>query len=78
MSDQMSKVVYKTRLFDLEKFRVKKPRNTYFYRISGPDSVTILPLLDDGRVVLERQYRPAVRRYLHELPAGCINKGETP
>lgn len=72
------KVVYKTRLFDLEKFRDKKMGKTYFYRIHGPDSVTILPFLDDGRILLERQYRTAIRRYIYELPAGAIDKGEKP
>lgn len=74
----MSKVVYKTKLFDVEKFRVNKLGGTHFYRIRGPDSVTILPLLDDGRVIMELQYRPAINRYVFELPAGCINKGEKP
>jgi ADP-ribose pyrophosphatase len=74
----MSKVVYKTKLFSLERFKDRKLSDTYFYRISGPDSVTIFPLLDDGRIVLERQYRPAIRKYIYELPAGCIDDGETP
>jgi ADP-ribose pyrophosphatase len=38
----------------------------------------VLPLLDDGRVVLIRQYRPIVGAELWELPAGTIEVGEPP
>jgi ADP-ribose pyrophosphatase len=35
-------------------------------------------VLDDGKVVLIRQYRHAARQYLWELVAGRIDAGETP
>ncbi|MBN2563664.1 MAG: NUDIX hydrolase [Phycisphaerae bacterium] len=42
-------------------------------------SVVILPLLDDGRCVMIRNFRPAVDRELWELPAGTLDKpGELP
>ena len=43
-------------------------------------SVVVLALedsTDDPRVLLERQYRHAAGRFLYELPAGRIDKGET-
>ncbi|MFN4336541.1 MAG: NUDIX hydrolase [Candidatus Nitrosocaldus sp.] len=40
-------------------------------------SVAILPLLDDGRVILERQYRHAIGRELIEVPAGMVEEGES-
>ncbi|HEY7138499.1 MAG TPA: NUDIX hydrolase [Methylomirabilota bacterium] len=43
-----------------------------------PSGVCILPILDDGRVVLIRQYRPIVGAELWELPAGTIEAGEFP
>lgn len=43
-----------------------------------PGAVAIVPLLDDGRLVLERQYRYPVGRVLLELPAGKIDQGEAP
>ena len=46
--------------------------------IVHPGAVGILPLLDDGRVVLLRQYRVAVDSYLIELPAGTLEPGEEP
>ena len=36
-------------------------------------AVGVVALFDDGRVVLVRQYRHAVRQYLWELPAGLID-----
>jgi ADP-ribose pyrophosphatase len=38
----------------------------------------ILPILDDGRVVLIRNYRAAVGQTLIELPAGTLETGEDP
>ena len=41
-----------------------------------PSVAYIVPLLDDGRVVLIRQYRPIVGGQIWELPAGTIEPGE--
>ena len=41
-----------------------------------PGAVMVIPLLDDGRVVLERQYRHPVGRVMVEFPAGKIDPGE--
>lgn len=42
-----------------------------------PGAVAVLPLLDDGRLVLERQFRYPVGRVLLEIPAGKIDAGES-
>jgi ADP-ribose pyrophosphatase len=41
-----------------------------------PGAVMMIPLLDDGQVVLERQYRYPLRRSFTEFPAGKIDPGE--
>ena len=46
--------------------------------IEHPGAVTILPILDDGRVCLIRNWRVAVGRTLIELPAGTLEPGEDP
>jgi ADP-ribose pyrophosphatase len=46
--------------------------------VRHPGAVVILPLLDDGRVVLLRNYRIAVGQTLVELPAGTRDAGEEP
>lgn len=44
--------------------------------IVHPGAVAIVPLLDDGRVILERQYRYPLGQVLLEFPAGKIDPGE--
>lgn len=43
-----------------------------------PGAVMVVPLLDDGRIVLERQYRHPVGEVMIELPAGKLDAGEAP
>lgn len=44
--------------------------------IRHPPSVVIVPIDAEGRVILIRQYRHAVGRWLWELPAGSTDPGE--
>ncbi|MDO8730226.1 MAG: NUDIX hydrolase [Candidatus Omnitrophota bacterium] len=44
--------------------------------ILHPPSVVILPVLDDGRVVLIRQFRHAIKRTIYEIPAGTREPNE--
>ena len=44
--------------------------------VQHPGAVVIVPLLDDGRLLLERQYRHPVERVMIEFPAGKLDDGE--
>lgn len=44
--------------------------------IKHPGAVVVLPLLDDGTVLLERQFRYPLGRVFIEFPAGKIDPGE--
>ena len=46
--------------------------------IRHPGAVVMIPLLDDGRLVLERQYRHPMERVMIEFPAGKLDPGEDP
>ncbi len=46
--------------------------------VRHPGAVMIVPLLSDGRVVLERQFRYPLKRTAIEFPAGKIDAGESP
>ncbi|MGI4847003.1 MAG: NUDIX domain-containing protein [Janthinobacterium lividum] len=46
--------------------------------IEHPGAVVILPVFDDGRILLERQYRYPLDRVFIEFPAGKIDDGEDP
>ena len=44
--------------------------------IVHPGAVMVVPVLDDGRLVMERQYRYALGQVLLEFPAGKLERGE--
>lgn len=44
--------------------------------IVHPGAVMVVPMLDDGRLVLERQYRHPMGRVMVEFPAGKLDAGE--
>jgi ADP-ribose pyrophosphatase len=46
--------------------------------IRHPGAVVILPILDDGRVLLERQFRYPLHQVFIEFPAGKIDPHEDP
>lgn len=41
------------------------------------DAVMVYAVMEDGRIVLERQYRPVIDDYIYEFPAGLCEKGES-
>jgi ADP-ribose pyrophosphatase len=44
--------------------------------VRHPPSVVIVPITHEGDVMLARQYRHAIGRWLWELPAGSLDPGE--
>jgi ADP-ribose pyrophosphatase len=44
--------------------------------VAHPGAVAVVPLLDDGRLVLVRQYRYPIGRTIVEFPAGKLDAGE--
>lgn len=46
--------------------------------VEHPGAVAVVPVLDTGEIVLVRQYRHAVAETLWEVPAGTLEKGESP
>ena len=46
--------------------------------IVHPGAVIVVPLLDNGNLLLERQFRYALNHVFIELPAGKIDAGEVP
>jgi ADP-ribose pyrophosphatase len=62
----------------VHKDRVRAPDGHVAPReyLTHPGAVMVVPLLDDGQVVLERQYRYPLRRSFVEFPAGKIDPGE--
>jgi len=46
--------------------------------VEHPGSVVLIPITDDGKVLLIRQYRQAAERFLLEASAGTREAGESP
>ncbi|MBI1823105.1 MAG: NUDIX hydrolase [Nitrospirae bacterium] len=46
--------------------------------IRHPGAAAVVPLTEDGNVVLIYQYRYAAGGYLYEIPAGKLHSGEDP
>lgn len=72
-------IVFEGRVFSVEVSRRRFPngREHEVAIVRHAPSVVLLPIADDGRVVLIRQYRASVDRELWEVPAGRVDQGET-
>ncbi len=46
--------------------------------VEHPGAVAILPLLGEDRILLLKQYRPVIGRWIYEIPAGTVEEGESP
>ena len=62
---------------------VKKVRLPHGYvatyeMIEHPGAALIVPLLTRDKVIMLRQLRPVIRSYIYELPAGTLDKRESP
>jgi ADP-ribose pyrophosphatase len=75
-----SEIVYKNSYFAVLEDEVSLPagEETTFVYISRSPAVIIAPILDNGQVVLVRQYRYIIGQDSWELPAGSVVDGETP
>ncbi|GAA0346816.1 ADP-ribose pyrophosphatase [Bacillus carboniphilus] len=46
--------------------------------VKHPGAVAVIPILDNGKIILVEQYRKALERTIVEIPAGKLEKGEEP
>lgn len=71
--------VFRGRIFRVTVDTVRDGDLTYEREVvHHPGSAVIIPIFDDGTVVLVQQYRHPILRYLLEAPAGTLNGGESP
>lgn len=73
----MVETVFQTNWFSIEKedFLIDNKLQPY-YTIKSKNGIIILAITKDDKVVLTKQFRPAIRKYTLELPAGEIEEGE--
>jgi ADP-ribose pyrophosphatase len=72
--------VFDGKVFAVDRDEVRMPhgRDLTVDVIRHPPSAVIVPIPEPGHIILIRQYRYAVNRWLWELPAGSVDEGETP
>ncbi len=71
-------LVYEGDFMRVHKDKVRLPDGKVASReyLNHPGAVAVLALLDNGNLVMERQFRYAPQREFIELPAGKIDHGE--
>ena len=80
-----TKVLKKTqlhqgRVFALIREKITLPNGTTVDLdiIRHPGAAAMVPLSEDGSLVMIRQYRHAIGEYIWEIPAGTLNPDESP
>ncbi len=75
-----SETVFKGRLLHVKRDTVSLPdgKSTMREYVEHNGAVMIIPVLDSGELVMERQYRYVMQRHCLEFPAGKIDPGEEP
>ena len=73
-----SEQVWKGRLLDVRRDRVSLPDGSTGHReyIVHPGAVMVVAMFDDGRLIVERQWRHPIGKALLEFPAGKLEAGE--
>ena len=75
-----SKTIYKGRVVNLNIDEVTLPNGAIveLETIRHPGAAAVVPLQEDGTVVLIRQFRHAAGGFIYEIPAGKLSPGEEP
>ena len=80
----MSKIISQETVFSgrvldvaVENHQLPDGRQASFEIIRHPGGAAVLPVLPDGRILLIRQFRPAIGEMIYEIPAGRLEPGET-
>ncbi len=75
-----SEKIYEGKIVNLRVDTVELPDKKYSKReiVEHPGAVGIIPITDDGKLILVRQYRKPVEKFLLEIPAGRLEINEEP
>jgi len=75
-----SESIFKGRVFELKVDEIQYTSGNKGVRETAvhPGGAVVLPLKDDGKIILVKQYRYPHDKYLLELPAGKLEPGEDP
>ena len=74
-----TKTIFRGRVIEVSVDKVSEGELTYEREVvHHAGSAVIVPVFDDGTIALVRQYRHPAQRYLLEVPAGTLERGEAP
>jgi len=75
-----TKIVYNGKILKVSRNEVLIPNGKRAVReiLQHPGSVVLAGILDDGRLLMIRQFRLSAGKVLWEIPAGTIEEGEKP
>ena len=74
-----TKTIFRGRVIEVSVDTVSEGEITYEREVvHHAGSAVIVPVFDDGTIALVRQYRHPAQRYLLEVPAGTLERGEAP
>jgi ADP-ribose pyrophosphatase len=75
-----SREIYRGRTFnvDVDQVRLPNGRRVEMELVHHRGAAAVVPVLEDGTVLLVRQYRYATGGWLLEIPAGKLDGGESP
>lgn len=76
----MTRNIYTGKVVTLNVDTVKLPNGVTIdlETIRHPGAAAVVPMKDDGTVVLIRQFRHAAGGFIYEIPAGKLSPGEDP
>lgn len=75
-----SEIIYEGKIVKLEKQKVELPNGRVSSReiVRHGEAVAILPIDQNGNLLLVEQYRKPIDKVILEIPAGLVEPGEEP
>lgn len=75
-----SQTVFEGVFIDIRRAEARMPDGSLRPReyVVHPGAAAMVPIFPDGRVLIERQFRYPLKRTFVEIPAGKLDRGETP
>ncbi len=73
-------LIHNGAIVDIYQDRMQLPDGSEenFDFIKHKGAAAVIPVLDDGRIIMVRQYRNAIDQYTLEIPAGGLNGADEP
>lgn len=75
-----SEIIFRGKVFDIRVDEIEYDSGNKGIRetILHPGGAVVVPVKDDGKIIMIRQYRYPLDKYVYELPAGKLEPDEDP